>query len=83
MLVKVQRIAPLDRAVRDAARIPAALVEAIFRHMEDYVGRDLDGTTHHTERLRVSFEEQPHAAAVVFFVDVDGTLNVLSVDASA
>ena len=78
-LVRVQRLASLDQAVRAAAGLPDPLVDAVYLRLQEYLDQELDGARYHTQWLAVSGR---HVRAT-FFVDTDGTLNVDSLEASA
>lgn len=58
-------------------------MDAVLERLEEYVGKELDGTRPHVERLTVTLAGQRRALTAAFFVDTDGTLNVLSLGAVA
>lgn len=66
--------------MRDAAQLPAGVVDAIYGRLEDYHGREFDGASPHTERMAVSWQGRRVPLTVVFFVDTDGTLNVEAIE---
>lgn len=80
-LVRVTAIAYLDQAVRQAAGLDPDLADATYERMHDYLGKDLDGSSHHTEALDVTLASHRRAVKVIFLVDVDGTLNIESIEA--
>lgn len=79
-LVRVERIAPLDRAVRDATELPNRVVNTATVALECFIDQEIDGSRAHTQRMALPYEGDRLALTVVFFVDVDGTLNVESIE---
>lgn len=78
--VRVTSVASIGQAVRAASRLDPEVADAAYQRMRDYVGRELDGGSLHTEWLQVEIGARRDVVKVVFFVDVDGTLNIASLE---
>lgn len=68
--------------MRAASHLDPEAAEAVYDRIQEYVGRELDGGRAHTEEILIVSGARRWAARVVFFVDVDGTLNVVSIEAA-